>query len=144
MDMNHDVKNSTKLYLIKNLFEINKFNCAINKIGNRYFLLLFLMITTFGYSQLAIENFETGIPSAWAVRSNLTVANNWIQSPTSGYLSSGGASVNPALNLENAVEFSPTTSLFAVAPTVNIVDNAGVISVVKLKSFIKEACPFPP
>ena len=49
--------------------------------------------------QLAIENFETNIPTTWAVRSNLTVSNNWIQSPTSGYLSSGGASVNPSLSV---------------------------------------------
>ena len=96
--MKNAVKNASKLSSIKNLFEENKFQAVKNKIGNKYFLFLFLMISSFSYSQLAIENFETGIPTSWAVRSNLTVSNNWIQSPTSGYLSSGGASVNPSLN----------------------------------------------
>jgi gliding motility-associated-like protein len=98
MQIKNAVKNATKWYSIKNLFEINKIKSAKNKIGNKYFLFLFLMISSFGFSQLAIENFETGIPTSWAVRSNLTVSNNWIQSPTSGYLGSGGASVNPSLN----------------------------------------------
>jgi gliding motility-associated-like protein len=98
MQMKNAVKNASKWSSSKNLFEVNKFKSVKNKIGNSYFLLLFLMISTFSYSQLAIENFETAIPTTWAVRSNLTVANNWIQSPTTGYLGSGGASVNPALN----------------------------------------------
>ena len=98
MQMKNAVKNASKLSSIKNLFVENKFQSVNNKIGNKYFLFLFLMISSLSYSQLAIENFETGIPTSWAVRSNLTVANNWIQSPTSGYLGSGGASVNPSLN----------------------------------------------
>ena len=98
MQMKNAVKIASKWSSSKNLFEVNKFKSVKNKIGNSYFLLLFLMISTFSYSQLAIENFETAIPTTWAVRSNLTVANNWIQSPTTGYLGSGGASVNPALN----------------------------------------------
>jgi gliding motility-associated-like protein len=86
------------LYSVNNIFQCLKENLAINKLVNKFLLLFFLMLSSLGYSQLTTEYFESGIPTSWAVRSNLTVANNWAQSPTSGYLGSGAASVNPALN----------------------------------------------
>ena len=89
---------ASSLYSVNNIFQFFKIKESINNLGNKFFLLFFLMVSTLGYSQLATEYFETGIPTSWAVRSNLTVANNWIQSPTSGYIGTGGASVNPALN----------------------------------------------
>ncbi len=66
----------------------------------RFLVLFFLMITGLGYSQLTMESFESSIPGTWAVTSNLNPLpdNNWVHTPTGGYLSSGGASVNPALN----------------------------------------------
>jgi gliding motility-associated-like protein len=66
----------------------------------RLYALAFLMLTQFGYSQLATEYFESGIPLTWAVASNLAPAptNNWTPTPAGGYLATGGAVVNPALN----------------------------------------------
>lgn len=66
----------------------------------RFFIVFFLVVANFGYGQLAPESFEGGIPAAWAVTSNLdpAPANNWSPTPTGGYLASGGAFVNPALN----------------------------------------------
>lgn len=66
-------------------------------------VLLMLLFYNFGYSQLAVENFETGIPVTWAVGgaqngTQTTFTNNWVHTPTGGYLSSGGATVNPASN----------------------------------------------
>ena len=59
------------------------------------------MYANFSFSQIT-ENFDSGIPSTWAIRSNLPtppINNNWI-STTTGYGggSSKAASVNPALN----------------------------------------------
>ena len=76
-------------------------NWAISKIVLQKFLVLFfLFLTNLGYSQLATESFESGIPGAWAITSNLATApsNNWTATPTGGYLNSGGAFVNPSLN----------------------------------------------
>jgi gliding motility-associated-like protein len=61
-------------------------------------LLFFLTITNSSYGQLSTENFNSGIPSSWAVRSNQTVTNNWVPSLTGGLQSSGAATVNPASN----------------------------------------------
>ena len=48
-------------------------------------------------------------------------------------------STSPLFILDNAVSFAPTTSPLADAPTVIIVEKAGVSSVLKVKSFIKPA-----
>ena len=69
----------------------------------QFCVLLMLLFSSFGYSQLAIENLETGIPVTWAVGgaqngTQTTFTNNWVHTPTGGYLSSGGATVNPATN----------------------------------------------
>jgi gliding motility-associated-like protein len=67
---------------------------------HRVYALAFLMLTQFGYSQLATEYFESGIPATWALSSNLAPApaNNWTITPAGGYLGTAGAVVNPALN----------------------------------------------
>jgi hypothetical protein len=76
-------------------------NGAVSKIVlQRIFALFFLIMTNLGYGQLAPEYFESGIPGTWAVNSNLATAptNNWSPTPAGGYLATGGAFVNPALN----------------------------------------------
>lgn len=81
------------------IFQKNNINVDyfINKIVlQRIFALCLLLIANLGFSQT--EAFESGIPATWAVTSNLTPTNNWVHTPTGGYLSSGGATVNPALN----------------------------------------------
>lgn len=84
---------------LKGSFQKNNVNVDdfISKIVFQRFLALFFLIATnLGFAQT--ESFESGIPATWAVASNLTPTNNWIHTPTGGYLASGGATVNPALN----------------------------------------------
>ena len=88
---------------LKSAFNVEAKNLTIrdnNKNKNRFnkiLCLFLLLIFNLGFSQLSLENFNSGIPSSWAVTSNLTVANNW--SPTaSGYQATGGSFVNPASN----------------------------------------------
>jgi hypothetical protein len=59
--------------------------------------------------------------------------------PDGGFFSFHILSSNPIFHLLNAVWFSPTGRALAWAPTVIAVDNAGVNSVFKLKSFINPA-----
>jgi gliding motility-associated-like protein len=76
-------------------------NRAFSKIVlQRFFALFFLIMANSGYSQLATEFFESGIPGTWAVGTNLVTAptNNWSATPTGGYLATGGTFVNPSLN----------------------------------------------
>ncbi len=90
-------------------------NGTISKIVlQQIFAFFFLIMTTLSYGQLATENFESGIPGAWAVNSNLatTPANNWTTTPTGGYLASRGAFVNPSLNATVGV----TAEYFLITP----------------------------
>ena len=88
-------------------------------ISKRNFKAISIMLFTFGlfsnfsFSQLALQNFNSGIPSTWSINSNQTVANNWVATTaTGGYLSSPGATVNPALN--NTV--GTTAEYFLITP----------------------------
>ncbi len=59
----------------------------------------FCLFSNFAFSQLTLENFNSGIPASWAINSNQVVANNWVPTTaTGGYLGTPGAMVNPALN----------------------------------------------
>lgn len=90
-------------------------DCFFDKIVlQRFFALCFLLLSCLGYGQLTIEEFESGIPATWATTSNLVSppANNWVHTPTGGYLASGGATVNPALN--NTV--GTTAEYFMITP----------------------------
>ena len=51
-------------------------------------------------------------------------------------------SINPLFSLERAVSFSPTTDPLEAAPTVIMLEKAGDIVVVKLKSLIKPALSY--
>ncbi len=79
-------------------------------------LLLFVtfgLFTNFAFSQLALQNFDSGIPSTWSISSNQTVVNNWAATTaTGGYLGTPGAVVNPALN--NTV--GTTAEYFMISP----------------------------
>jgi gliding motility-associated-like protein len=79
-------------------------------------LLLFVtfgLFTNFAFSQLALQNFDSGIPSIWSISSNQTVVNNWVATTaTGGYLGTPGAVVNPALN--NTVD--TTAEYFMISP----------------------------
>ncbi|QBZ98929.1 choice-of-anchor J domain-containing protein [Flavobacterium sangjuense] len=90
-------------------------NGAMSKIVlQRIFALFFLIMTNLSYGQLPPEYFESGIPGTWAVNSNLATAptNNWSPTPAGGYLASGGAFVNPALNSTVGV----TAEYFLITP----------------------------
>lgn len=79
-------------------------------------LLLFVtfgLFTNFAFSQLALQNFDSGIPSTWSISSNQTVANNWVATTaTGGYLGTPGAVVNPSLN--NTI--GTTAEYFMITP----------------------------
>jgi gliding motility-associated-like protein len=79
-------------------------------------LLFFLTITNSIYGQLSTENFNSEIPLSWAVTSNRTVTNNWVQSPTGGLQSTGAATVNPASN--NTV--GTMAEYFLITPQVTV------------------------
>ena len=80
--------------------------------SKKIYVILLLMLFNFGYSQLALENFNTGIPASWAITSNIAVTNNWSPTPAGGYQATGGAFVNPALN--NTV--GSTREYFMITP----------------------------
>ncbi|WP_291128532.1 choice-of-anchor J domain-containing protein [Flavobacterium sp. UBA7682] len=117
MQKNYPFFETTLPKPVNGIFQKNNVNVdyLINQVFLQRFLVLFLLIVTnLGYSQLTTEHFESGIPGTWAVTSNLVSppANNWVHTPTGGYLSSGGATVNPALN--NTV--GTTAEYFMITP----------------------------
>jgi gliding motility-associated-like protein len=97
MQKNYPFFETTLLEPLHGIFQKNNVDYFFNEIAlKRFFILCFLILTNIVHSQT--EAFESGIPTSWAVTSNLTPTNNWIHTPTGGYLSSGGATVNPASN----------------------------------------------
>jgi gliding motility-associated-like protein len=101
MQKNYPFFETTLPKSLYGIFQKNNVGYIINNIGlKRFFALFFLIIATSGYAQLATEHFEAGIPGTWAVATNLATppTSNWVHTPTGGYLGSGGATVNPALN----------------------------------------------
>ncbi|TAE62330.1 MAG: fibronectin type III domain-containing protein, partial [Flavobacteriia bacterium] len=89
---------------------------SLNKRNSKVKILIFFiygLFSNFAFSQLALQNFNSGIPSTWSVNSNQTVANNWsATTATGGYLGTPGAVVNPALN--NTV--GTTAEYFMITP----------------------------
>ena len=84
-----------KIMVALKFLSINKSNFK----ATIFTLFIFGLFSNFAFSQLALQNFNTGIPSTWSINSNQTVANNWIAtSATGGYQGTAGVSVNPALN----------------------------------------------
>ncbi|MES2411753.1 MAG: choice-of-anchor J domain-containing protein [Bacteroidota bacterium] len=86
------------------IFQKNNVNVDYftSKVFQQFFVLCFLIVSQVGYCQFP-QHFESGIPGTWVVKGSqagteTAFANNWVHTPTGGYLSSGGATVNPALN----------------------------------------------
>jgi hypothetical protein len=116
------------------VFTTNTINgdARFGKTISRQLLVLFLlMITQLGYSQFPVEHFEGGIPGSWAIRSNQTPANNWVHTPTGGYLATGAATVNPALN--NTV--NTTAEYFLITPQFPALANGEIRFYTKQGSF---------
>lgn len=123
-------------------FQKNIFNdLAVYKISlMRFFVLFLLIVTNLGYSQLATESFESGIPGTWAVNSNLATAptNNWTATPTGGYLGSGGTSVNPALNNTQG----STAEYYLISPQFLTPANGEIRFFTKQGSFINRGATY--
>ncbi len=76
-------------------------------------LFSFGLFSNFAFSQLTLENFNSGVPANWAISSNQTVTNNWMPTTaTGGFAGTPGAVVNPSLN--NTV--GTTTEYFMITP----------------------------
>ncbi len=108
-------------------------NHAGKNVLQQFFVLCMLLLTTLGYSQLATEDFNSGIPGTWAITSNLVTppTNNWIHTPTGGYQSTGGASVNPALNNTQG----STAEYYMITPQFNTPSNGEIRFFTKQGSF---------
>lgn len=107
-----------------------------DKMASRFVFLFFLAMANFGYGQT--EDFNAGIPSSWAVTSNLTVTNNWVASAAGGYLSTGGATVNPASNNTQG----QTAQYFLISPQLVTPNNGQIRFYVKQASFINKGTTF--
>jgi gliding motility-associated-like protein len=86
-------------------------------IGFRMILsILFLCISLTGYSQLPIQNFESGIPSSWSLFNGGVGTGTWATTPN-GYLGGNAAFINPSaydIGAGNSAEY------FMVTPNVTI------------------------
>lgn len=86
-------------------------------IGFRMILsILFLCISLTGYSQLPIQDFESGIPSTWSLFNGGVGTGTWGTTPN-GYLGGNAAFVNPSaydIGAGNSAEY------FMVTPNVTI------------------------
>ncbi len=104
-----------------------------------FFICIGLVLTSsMGYSQLATEAFESGIPGTWAVTSNVIVTNNWVATPTGGYLASGGATVNPSLNNTVGV----TAKYFMISPQFTTPSNGEIRFYTKQGSFANKGATY--
>ncbi len=103
-----------------------------------FFTSILLFLVNFSFAQLSLENFNSGIPSGWAVTSNLTVTNNWISNATGGYQATGGASVNPASN--NTV--GTTAQYFMISPQFLTPENGEIRFFTKQGSFTNRGATY--
>ena len=109
------IKNSPqKIKIMHKIINVNSSFVSKKSKSNTFFVLFFLMLANLGFSQLTVQNFNTGIPATWAIASNMAVVNNWVPTPTGGYQSTGGATVNPASNstVGNHAEYFMITPQF--------------------------------
>jgi gliding motility-associated-like protein len=95
----------------------------INKNKTNTVLFLFLLFASnLSFSQLALQQFQSGIPASWAVQSNQTVTNNWQATSTGGYQGTAGVTVNPASN--NTV--GTTAQYFLISEQFNTPSNGEI------------------
>jgi hypothetical protein len=129
-----NIKNCfNKTNRIKKVFDLAfLFQRTMNKNKTNVVLFLFLLFASnISFSQLALQEFQSGIPASWVVQSNQTVTNNWQATPTGGYQSTGGVSVNPALN--NTV--GTTAEYFLITEQFNTPSNGEIKFFTKQGSF---------
>jgi len=130
-----------KLYLAtsKKDSSLNFYNRTINKNKMNKILFLFLFfLTNISFGQLSLQSFEGGIPSSWAINSNITVTNNWQATPSGGYLASGGAFVNPSLN--NTI--GTTAEYFLISEQFNTPSNGEIRFYTKQGSFTNRGATY--
>lgn len=123
---NKFIMNQKLLMAVKSLWinflepcsEIYHFLNPKNFIGKTALMLFLTLFSLTGYGQLALENFESGIPSTWAQINNGVVVppTPWTTS-TDGYLSSGAAFIDPSAHNIGA---GVTERNFLVAPGFNV------------------------
>jgi len=109
----------------------------------RVLVLLLLSSTTISFSQTT-ENFDSGIPSTWVVKSNLAtppINNNWI-STASGAGYGGGTSkaafVNPALNVTTGT----TAQYYMISPQLVIPTDGEIRFYTKQGSFTNKGATY--
>jgi gliding motility-associated-like protein len=108
------------------------FQRTINKNKTNAVLFLFMLFASnLSFSQLALQEFQTGIPASWAVQSNQTVTNNWQATTTGGYQGTAGVSVNPALNNTSGT----TAQYFLITEQFNTPSNGEIKFFTKQGSF---------
>ncbi|MCB0445573.1 MAG: fibronectin type III domain-containing protein, partial [Gelidibacter sp.] len=84
---------------------------------------LFFLLTTKGFSQLANETFESGIPATWTLFENgAGTSTTWL--PTAdGYLGSNAVSINPSLD---NIGDQNTAQYFLVTPQFPVPENGEI------------------
>ncbi|MHA3789715.1 choice-of-anchor J domain-containing protein [Flavobacterium hauense] len=105
--------------------------CVCQKLSVRkFFLLLFLSLFSMtGYAQLALQNFESGIPATWA-QANNAVGTTAFTISTDGYLSSGAAFIDPSSeNIGNG----NTAQYYLITPSITVPANG------QLRFFTKQS-----
>lgn len=91
------------------------------KIGG-FAIVFFLLFSLSGYSQLATESFESGIPSSWSLFQNSFGTTSW-SSSSDGYQGGKAAVVNPAS--EN-IGSGNTAEYYLVTPSVAVPANGEI------------------
>ena len=82
-------------------------------------LLLFFLVSITGYGQLALQTFESGIPSSWYQTNNAFGTAQWTTS-TDGYNSAGAAYINPTA--EN-IGAGNTAQYYLITPQITVPAN---------------------
>lgn len=97
--------------------------CLLHKKAKeKIFAFLLLLFSISGYSQLANENFEGGIPASWTRFQNSVGTSTWGISPD-GYLGGNAAVVHPAS--EN-IGAGNTAEYYLVTPSVSVPANGEI------------------
>jgi len=110
---------STNLDLLQNhmaAFFIKRHHRFCNKIKGGFVAFLLFFLSATGYSQLATENFESGIPASWVRSQNSFGTSSWGIIPD-GYLGGNAAYINPAadnIGAGNTAEYYLITPQIAV------------------------------
>ncbi|MEW5677328.1 choice-of-anchor J domain-containing protein, partial [Flavobacterium enshiense] len=116
---------STNLKVLQNyrhLFLSKEDDGNCNKIRGGLFAFLLFFFSVAGYSQLATESFESGIPASWTRFQNSFGVSSWGTIPD-GYLGGNAAYVNPAADNIGA---SNTAQYYLVTPLLSVPANGEI------------------